>query len=87
MVRPIEKSTFYLSLKEVAVQAGLELLMVVDDKIAPIVSASQGILDQQLRPRPIHLLNIIFNLKYLYNIDFRSVIDINFYETFSNLTS
>jgi hypothetical protein len=33
--------------------------MEIDENILPIVGDSQGILDKQLRPRPVHLLNII----------------------------
>ncbi len=41
--------------------------MEVDDNILPIVSASQEILDQQLWPRLIHLLNIvIFIVRIIY---------------------
>ncbi len=39
--------------------AGHEVLMEVDDNIVLIVGDQQGILDQQLRPHIIHLLNII----------------------------
>jgi hypothetical protein len=47
--------------------AGHDVLMKVDDKILLIVSDTQGILDQLLRPHPICLLNIIIVLIY-YNL-------------------
>jgi len=50
----------HLSLEEVAVHAGHKVLMDVDDIILLIVGIPQGILDQQLRPRPIHFSNIMF---------------------------
>jgi hypothetical protein len=54
-------------LEEVTVCASHKVFMEVDDDILPIVSASQAILDQQLWPRPIHLLNIvIFIIKIIY---------------------
>jgi hypothetical protein len=40
-------------LKEVAVHEGHKVLMEVDDNISLIVGNLQGILDQQLKPRPI----------------------------------
>jgi hypothetical protein len=46
-------------LEEVIVRASHEVLMEVDDNCALIVGNPQGILDLQLRPRPMHLLNII----------------------------
>ncbi len=63
MVRPIEKAPISLSLEQVAVRAGHEVLT----NISQIVSDPQGILDQQPRPRPIQLLNIIIIL-ISYNI-------------------
>ncbi len=39
--------------------AGREVLMEVDDNILLTVDGLQGILDQQFRPRSIHLLNIL----------------------------
>ncbi len=40
--------------------------MEVDDNILLIVGGSQEILDQQLRPRPIHLINtIMFIINYI----------------------
>jgi hypothetical protein len=38
--------------------------MEADDYIIWIVGTPQGILDQQLRPHPVHLLNIINSLKF-----------------------
>jgi hypothetical protein len=53
-------------LEEVAVRVGRKVLMEVDDNILLIVSDPQGILDQQLRPHPSHLLKITINiLNYL----------------------
>jgi hypothetical protein len=46
-------------LEEVAVHAGNEVLAGVDDNSALIVGNLQGILGQQLRLCPIHLLNVI----------------------------
>jgi hypothetical protein len=47
-----------MSSEEVAVRACHKVLMQVDN-ISLIVGCLQRILDQQLRPRPIHLLNTI----------------------------
>ncbi len=47
------------SLGKVAVFAGLEVLVEVGDASALIIGDQWGILGPQLRPRPIHLLNII----------------------------
>jgi hypothetical protein len=41
--------------------AGLKVLMEVDDYSVLIVCGPQGILGQQLMPRPMHLLNV-FNI-------------------------
>jgi len=41
------------------VRAGHSVLAETDDNLALIVGNPQGILGQQLRPRPIHLSNII----------------------------
>ncbi len=49
-----------LYLEEVAVHAGNEVLAGVDDNGALIVGNLQGILGQQLRFHPIHLLNVIY---------------------------
>jgi hypothetical protein len=46
-------------LEEVAVRAGHEVSMKVDDNILLIVGDPQGILDQQLRTKQICILNII----------------------------
>jgi hypothetical protein len=48
-----------MSLEEIAVHAGHEVLMEVDYNISLIVSNQWGILDQQLKPHPITLLRII----------------------------
>ena len=55
--RPFKKSPICLSLEEATVHVGHEVLMNFYDKIFLIVSDRQGILDQQLRPHPMHLLN------------------------------
>ncbi len=49
----------HLSLKEVAVHAGLKVLMKVENNSAMIVGNPQGILGQQLRTQLIYLFNII----------------------------
>jgi hypothetical protein len=49
-------------MEEVIVRTSHKVLMEVEDNCALIVSDPQGILDQQLRPHPIHVLNIIFIL-------------------------
>jgi hypothetical protein len=41
------------------VHAGHEVLMVVDNSSLPIAGNAQMILGQQLKPRQIHLLNIV----------------------------
>jgi hypothetical protein len=48
----------HLSKEEVAVHAGQKVLMDIDDSISLIVSDPNRILDWQLRPRQIKLLNI-----------------------------
>jgi hypothetical protein len=48
-------------MEEVAVRAGHKVLL-FDDNIFLIVGDPQGLLDQQLSPHPIHLLNIIIGL-------------------------
>jgi hypothetical protein len=53
-------------LEEVAVCAGHKVLT-EDGNIVPIVGDPQGILDGQLKPRTINLLNIIINLIILMN--------------------
>ncbi len=47
-----------VSLEEDTVYAGHKLFMEVDDISVLIVGDAQGILGRQLRPHPIHLLNI-----------------------------
>jgi hypothetical protein len=42
-------------MEEVAMSACHEVLMEVDDNILRIVGDPRGILEQQLRPHPIHL--------------------------------
>jgi len=55
-----------LSLEEVAVPAGHEVLMEVEDDILLIVGDSQGIFYQQLCPRPNNYLNItIISINYI----------------------
>jgi hypothetical protein len=49
-------------LEEVAVRAGHEVLLEVDDHSALIVGDPRGILGQQFRPQPIHFLSIILIL-------------------------
>ncbi len=62
MVRPLEYSPIHLSLEEVTVHAGHKVLMEVDDNTLLIIGNPRGILDQQLRPHGINLLNIIITL-------------------------
>jgi hypothetical protein len=52
-------SLIHISFEEVATHVGHKVLMKVDDNILPIVGDPLGILDQQLRPRIIHFLNIM----------------------------
>ncbi len=67
MVRPIEKASIYLSLKEVLVRTGRKVMVEVTDNILLIVDDPLGILDQQLRLHPIQLLNNnIITLKYIF---------------------
>jgi hypothetical protein len=47
-------------LEEVTVCSGHKVLMEVENNILLIVGNLQGILEQQLRPRTIHLLQLIF---------------------------
>jgi hypothetical protein len=49
-------------LEEAAISAGHKVLMEADDNISMIVGGPQGILDEQFRPRIIHLLNIFIVL-------------------------
>ncbi len=62
----IEKAHIHMSLEQVTMRAGRKVLMYVDNNILLIVGDPQGILNQKLRPRPIHLLNIkkLFHLIY-----------------------
>jgi hypothetical protein len=53
MVRPIDKAPVYLSLEEVAVCVGRNILVEVDGKSVLIVGNLQGILGWQVRPYPI----------------------------------
>jgi hypothetical protein len=57
MVRPTDYAPIHLSLKEVTVNADIEVLMEVDNKSLLIVGDPQGSLGQQFRLCPIHLLN------------------------------
>jgi hypothetical protein len=68
MVGPIQEAPICLSLEEVTVCAGIEVLMEVDTVILMIVGNWWGILDQKLRPCPIHLLNIITINILIYDI-------------------
>jgi hypothetical protein len=47
-----------MSLDKVAMGAGHKVLIEVEDNISLIAGDPQGFLNQQPRPRPIHLLNI-----------------------------
>ncbi len=55
-----------MPLEEAAVHAGLKVLMEVDDNSSQIASDPQGILDQQRRPHPIHLIIIIIIILLTY---------------------
>jgi len=59
MIKLIKQALIQLVLKELTVHAGHKVLMEVDNSILQIVCDPQGILDLQLRPRPIYLLYII----------------------------
>jgi hypothetical protein len=52
-------------LEEVAVRTGRKVLAEVDNNILLIVRNQKGILDQQLSPRRIHLLNYIHVIYFL----------------------
>ncbi len=52
-------------LEEVAMRAYLKFLLNVYDNILMIIGDPQGILNEQLMPHPINLLNIITNLLYI----------------------
>jgi hypothetical protein len=58
----MDKGIIYLSLEEVIMHAGHQVLEEVDFKYVLIVSNLQGILGQQLRPHPIPSLNMIIGL-------------------------
>jgi hypothetical protein len=51
-------------LEEVAVRAGHEVSMEVHDKSSLIVGNSQGVLYQQFRLHPMHLLYVLLYFKY-----------------------
>ncbi len=72
MVRPLGLTSVYLSLEEVSVRAIQKVLMIIDDIILPIVGDPYRILDEQLRPHPIHLLNVIIILIILHERSERS---------------
>jgi hypothetical protein len=56
-------------LEEVTVSAGHKVLMEVDYNILLIVADPQGILDLQIRPHPIPLLNIfVIFIDYIIHI-------------------
>jgi hypothetical protein len=55
-------------LEEAAVRAGCKVLMEADDSIFLIVGYTGGIIDQQLRPHLIYLVNIIHILIFSYQI-------------------
>jgi hypothetical protein len=54
-------------LEEVAAHANRKVLMEIDDTNAPILIDLQGILGEQLRPRPIHALNIFILVILIYH--------------------
>jgi hypothetical protein len=58
MVRPMVWTHILLSLEDIVVHSGHEVLMEVDNNILIPVGDLQGILDEQLRPQPINSLNI-----------------------------
>jgi hypothetical protein len=62
MVRPIKYAPIRPSLEEVAVHAGHEVLMEVNDNISLITGDPQGILDQHLWPNLINLFIICCEL-------------------------
>ncbi len=55
ILRPTDKTSINLYLEEVAVHAGNEALLEVDDCRALIVASPQRILGQQLMPHPMEL--------------------------------
>jgi len=62
MVRPIEYVPIRLSLEEVALHAGHEVLMEVNHNISLIAGDPRWILDQHLWPNLIHLFIICYEL-------------------------
>jgi hypothetical protein len=60
MVRPIYQSHICLSLEKVTLSAANKVWLKVDNNNVRIVGNSQGIIGQQLRPQPIHLMYNIF---------------------------
>ncbi len=56
-----------LSYEEVAMRTGWAVLMEVDESILLIGGDAHGILEQQLRLHPIHLMNSIVLLKIILN--------------------
>ncbi len=48
-----------MSMKEVAVRAGREVLMGLDNNSSLILGDLQGILRQELRPHPIHSILLV----------------------------
>ncbi len=70
MVRPVEYATVQLSSEEVCA-CWPQYLKEADNNISLIVGNPQGILEQLLRPRPIHLLNTI--IVFIYYIKFSSI--------------
>ncbi len=57
-----------IKLEEIAMHAGYKVLSNVDIKSALILDDLQDILGQQLKPHPIHSLNIIVLILIIYNI-------------------
>ncbi len=70
MVRLAEESPMCLSYEEVAMRTGCAVLMEVDDNILLIGGDVHGILEEQLRLHPIHLMNSIVLLKIILNNKF-----------------
>jgi hypothetical protein len=59
MAKPIDLDLVHLSLVEFVVCAGRQFLIKVGNNNALIVGKPRGILGEQFRPRPIHLLYVI----------------------------
>jgi hypothetical protein len=68
MVWPIELAPICLPSKDVAVHCGHVVLMKVEGNALLIAGDPRGILDQQLRPHPIHLLIMIIMLIKYFNL-------------------